>query len=72
MQTMQDLVIAWIESDGTRCVLSGDDVSLALRVILADGRVAHCESVVDVLKALHVRAVELRTPPDAIGWRSQE
>jgi len=69
---MQDLVVAWVERDGTRCVLSGDNVSLALRVILADGRVAHSEPVVDVLKALHVRAAQLRTQSDAMGWHSRE
>jgi len=69
---MQDLVVAWVERDGTRCVLSGDNVSLALRVILADGRVAHSEPVVDVLKALQVRAAQLRRQPDAIGQGPRE
>jgi hypothetical protein len=70
MQRMQDLVVAWTEDDGTRCVLSGDDNRLALRVIRANGQVIHVEPVADVMQALQVRATQLRAHAEAaVGER---
>lgn len=66
IQRMQDLVVAWTEDDGTRCVLSGDENRLALRVIRANGQVAHVEPVADVMHALQVRAAQLRKNADAV------